>query len=49
MEKRAKTKRYFLKHTAAASAGLIAGGVLPGFSASSYKRIPGVNMKRVGK
>jgi predicted dehydrogenase len=39
------TRRDFLKKSAAASAVLVAGGILPGFSARSYSRIPGSNGK----
>lgn len=38
-----ESRRDFIKKTAGVSAGLVVGGVLPGFSASSYKRIPGAN------
>ncbi len=39
------TRRDFLKKTVAASAVLVAGGVLPGFNARSYSRILGSNGK----
>lgn len=43
MNKSNESRRDFIKKTAGVSAGLVVGGVLPGFSASSYKRIPGAN------
>lgn len=39
------SRREFLKKTAAGSAVFIAGGILPGFSAESYRRIIGANEK----
>ncbi len=39
------SRRSFIKKTAGASAALVAGGVLPGFSAKSYGRILGANEK----
>ncbi|MCG6186731.1 Gfo/Idh/MocA family protein [Maribellus maritimus] len=39
------TRRKFIKNAAAGSAAIMAGGILPGFSASSYKRIVGANEK----
>jgi len=39
------SRREFLKKTAAGSAILMAGGILPGFSAESYRRIIGANEK----
>ena len=44
MEK-SNSRREFLKKSVAGSAVLIAGGILPGFSAESYKRIIGANDK----
>ena len=38
-----KSRREFIKKSAAGSAALVAGGILPGFSAESYRRIPGSN------
>jgi predicted dehydrogenase len=43
MEEKINSRRDFIKKSAGVSAGLIAGGVLPGFSASAYKRILGAN------
>jgi len=43
--KTTNTRREFLKKSAAASAMVVAGGILPGFGASSYKRIMGSNEK----
>lgn len=43
MNKSNESRRDFIKKTAGVSAGLVVGGVLPGFSASSYKRILGAN------
>lgn len=42
MNTKTKARRNFLKKTAAGSV-LLAGGILPGFSASSYSRIVGAN------
>lgn len=42
--KSSRSRRRFIR-TSVAGAGLLAGGVLPGFSASSYRRIPGANEK----
>ncbi len=42
-----KSRRKFIRNTAAASAALSFGGVIPAFSAKSYKRIPGAN-ERIG-
>ncbi len=39
------TRRDFIRKSAGLSAALVAGGILPGFSASSYKRIIGSNEK----
>lgn len=39
------TRREFIKKAAAGSAVIMAGGILPGFSAASYKRIIGANDK----
>jgi len=39
------TRRDFIKKAAAGSAMIVAGGILPGFSAASYKRIIGANDK----
>ncbi len=39
------SRRDFIKKTAAGSALLLAGGILPGFSAESYRRIIGSNEK----
>ncbi len=39
------TRREFIKKTATGSAILLAGGILPGFSAASYRRIIGANDK----
>ncbi len=44
MEKN-NSRRQFLKKTMAGSAVLMAGGILPGFSAESYRRIIGSNEK----
>lgn len=38
-----KSRREFIKTTIAGTAALSVGGVLPGFSAASYARIPGAN------
>ncbi len=43
MEKINNSRREFIKKSAGASALIMAGGVLPGFSAASYKRISGAN------
>jgi predicted dehydrogenase len=43
MTKNFNSRRDFIKKSAGVSAGLMAGGVLPGFSASSYARIMGAN------
>ncbi len=45
MKANTKTRRDFIKKTAAGSALLFAGGVLPQFSAKSYARILGANDK----
>jgi len=45
MKANTKTRRDFIKKTAAGSAVLFAGGVLPQFSAKSYARILGANDK----
>lgn len=45
MESSKESRRDFLKKTAAASAAMAVGGVLPGFSASSYANILGANEK----
>jgi len=37
------SRREFIKKTAAGSAAVVAGGMLPGFGAGSYRRIPGAN------
>ena len=39
------SRRNFIKKAAAGSAAVMAGGILPGFSAVSYKRIVGANEK----
>jgi hypothetical protein len=39
------SRRSFIKKAAAGSAVLMAGGILPGFSAGSYRRIVGANEK----
>ncbi len=39
------SRRYFLKKTTAAAAAVSIGGILPGFSARSYRRIVGANDK----
>jgi len=39
------TRRGFIKKSAAGAAAVISGGVLPGFRAVSYDRIPGANKK----
>jgi hypothetical protein len=43
MNKNSRTRRDFIKKSAGISAGIVVGGILPGFSASSYKRIIGAN------
>jgi len=43
MTKNFNSRRDFIKKSAGVSAGLMVGGVLPGFSASSYARIMGAN------
>jgi predicted dehydrogenase len=43
MEKATNTRRDFIKKSAGASAAIVIGGVLPGYSAFSYKRIIGSN------
>ncbi len=43
--KNSNSRRNFIKKTSAAAATVAVGGVLPGFSAKSYKRIPGANNK----
>ncbi|MEZ4898498.1 MAG: Gfo/Idh/MocA family oxidoreductase [Saprospiraceae bacterium] len=40
---KAQTRRTFLKNSAAGSATLLAGGILPGVQAASYRRILGAN------
>ncbi|MFZ9331370.1 MAG: Gfo/Idh/MocA family oxidoreductase [Chitinophagaceae bacterium] len=40
-----RTRRNFIKKSSAASAAIVLGGVLPGFSASQYRRIIGSNEK----
>jgi predicted dehydrogenase len=40
-----RTRRNFIKKSSAASAAIFLGGVLPGFSASQYRRIIGSNEK----
>ncbi|MGC9353720.1 MAG: twin-arginine translocation signal domain-containing protein, partial [Mariniphaga sp.] len=39
MNKNFNSRRDFIKKSAGVSAGLMVGGVLPGFSAESYRRI----------
>lgn len=43
MVKNFKSRRDFIKKSAGISAGLMIGGILPGFSAESYRRIMGAN------
>jgi len=43
MESNKNTRRDFIRKTVAGSAALYAGGILPAFSAKSYKRILGAN------
>ncbi len=43
MEKDFNSRRDFIRKSAGISAGIMVGGVLPGFSASSYKNIIGAN------
>lgn len=43
--KKSSSRRSFIKKTGIATAAMAAGGVLPGFAASSYKRIVGSNEK----
>jgi predicted dehydrogenase len=43
MDKNFNSRRDFIKKSAGISAGLMVGGVLPGFSAESYRRIMGAN------
>ncbi|MFW5756225.1 MAG: twin-arginine translocation signal domain-containing protein [Tangfeifania sp.] len=43
MDKNFNSRRDFIKKSAGVSAGLMVGGVLPGFSAESYRRIMGAN------
>jgi len=43
--KKSNSRRDFIKKSAAISSTLMIGGILPGFSASSYKRIIGANDK----
>lgn len=38
-----ETRREFLKKSAAGTTAIVAGGILPGFSAESYRRISGAN------
>jgi predicted dehydrogenase len=45
MEKVNNSRREFIKRSAGVSAAIMAGGILPGFSAASYKRIVGANDK----
>ncbi|MFZ9239503.1 MAG: twin-arginine translocation signal domain-containing protein, partial [Chitinophagaceae bacterium] len=40
-----RSRRNFIKKSSAASAAIVLGGVLPGFSASQYRRIIGSNEK----
>ena len=42
-----ESRRKFIQRSAAGTAAVVAGGVLPGFSAASYARIPGSN-ERIG-
>jgi predicted dehydrogenase len=44
MEK-SNSRRIFIKNTVAGTAAFVAGGILPGFSAQSYRRIIGANEK----
>ncbi len=44
MEK-SNSRRIFIKNTVAGTAAVVAGGILPGFSAQSYRRIIGANEK----
>lgn len=44
MEK-SNSRRIFIKNTVAGTAAVVAGGILPGFSAQSYRRIVGANEK----
>ncbi len=43
MEKITNSRRDFIRKSAGVSATIMAGGILPGFSASSYRRIMGAN------
>lgn len=43
--KKNNSRRDFIKKTSAGTAAVLAGGILPGFSAESYKRIIGANEK----
>jgi len=43
--KKNNTRREFIKKASAGSAAVLAGGILPGFTAESYKRIIGANEK----
>jgi hypothetical protein len=45
MQKKFNSRRDFIKKSAGASAVIMAGGILPGFSAASYNRIMGANDK----
>ncbi len=45
MNKKLNSRRDFIKKSAGVSAGLLVGGILPGFSAESYRRIMGSNDK----
>ena len=39
------SRRKFIKNSAVLSSAIAAGGILPGFSSASYKRITGANEK----
>ncbi len=45
MDHTKNSRRDFIKKSAGASAAIVAGGILPGFSASGYRRIMGANEK----
>jgi len=45
MKENFNSRRDFIKKSAGVSAAIMAGGILPGFSASSYQRIMGANDK----